>query len=93
MISFKVFVSENKLEHEHIRNELGNKGINVHDFHPSTTGKTHVDVTGDEDVFQKANEHLKKLGFDKEYHAVHKAQKIGASPAWNKTSGVTWQGD
>ena len=85
MKTYKEFLSET-VEHEHIKQELGNKDVNVHSFHPNAyKGKTHIEVTGDHDVVDKANEHLKHLGVHKEYHAVHKTQSMGSAPSIAKS--------
>jgi len=78
--ALKEFMLEN-IEHSHIEKELGDKGVNVHKFEPSKYKfKTGIHVTGDNDVLSIANNHLKTLGLDKEYVAIHKPQKLGSAP-------------
>jgi hypothetical protein len=83
------------VEHSYIENELGDKGINVHKFEPSTySKKVMVHVTGDDNVLSDANKHLEHLGLNNEYVAVHKHKKLSAQPEFNNTVGnKTFQGD
>ena len=106
MKTFKEYLQESKnIEHEFIKQELGNKGYNVEKIEPAAKKSymdanpkqtVHISNLDDNEELNKATKHLAKLGLDKEYTAVHATKISGSSPSVAvKRAGNThaWAGD
>ena len=77
-------------DHEFIKHELAKKDLDVVSIAPKAKAGymnkepkhvVSVRTGGDASELTKANNHIKSLGMDKDYVAVHASEKIGSNPS------------